>query len=226
LAVVGLCGGAGATTLAYLLARHARVTRQTPVIVCDTGGLSGGLSACSGVVSPHSLPGLAQTIADRVPLAGSPFAADDSGLRVIADVPALDVVADENAVQRVLGDARETHELTVVDCGTLATRLSRQVFSTASHAAWILPASAGALGRAAAVLDLFAPNATRREILVARADEAESRPPIKRLASLAEGRAAPLVLMPRIRALTPGDVDAAREHAAVGLEAILASLRS
>ena len=45
LAVCGLCGGAGASTLAYLIAALRAEQQGGPVLVCDTGGPAGGLAA-------------------------------------------------------------------------------------------------------------------------------------------------------------------------------------
>lgn len=49
LAVCGLTGGAGVTTLSYLIALAAARERADPVLVADMGGPSGGLAACAGV---------------------------------------------------------------------------------------------------------------------------------------------------------------------------------
>ena len=49
LAVCGLCGGAGASTLTYLVARYAVERGLGHVLAFDTGGTTGGLSAICGV---------------------------------------------------------------------------------------------------------------------------------------------------------------------------------
>ena len=55
LAVCGLAGGAGVTTLSYLIALAAVRQWTDPVLVADTGGPSGGLAACAGVEVERSL---------------------------------------------------------------------------------------------------------------------------------------------------------------------------
>ena len=83
LAVSGLCGGAGATTLAYLIAAHAAREGPGPVLVADTGGPSGGLSCYSGVTAPRSLTDAAEYVASGLPT-GQLVATTDDGLRVLA----------------------------------------------------------------------------------------------------------------------------------------------
>src|SRR4051794_24816394 len=51
LAVCGLCGGAGASTLSYLIARFAAEQASADVLVCDTGGPTGGLAAYAAAES-------------------------------------------------------------------------------------------------------------------------------------------------------------------------------
>src|SRR3954449_3882389 len=63
LAVGGLCGGSGASTLSYLLARFAVDQLDGHVLVCDSGGPTGGLAGCTGVESPRSLSESADQIA-------------------------------------------------------------------------------------------------------------------------------------------------------------------
>ena len=55
LAVCGLCGGAGASTLAYLVALAAARGDPGSVLVADTGGPTGGISYYAGVEAPRSL---------------------------------------------------------------------------------------------------------------------------------------------------------------------------
>ena len=68
LAVCGLTGGAGATTLAYLVALAAAQQKGGPVLVADTGGPSGGLAALAGIETPQSLMELACQLAAGKPL--------------------------------------------------------------------------------------------------------------------------------------------------------------
>src|SRR3954470_8780790 len=93
LAVCGVCGGAGASTLSYLLARSAVDQLDGHVLVCDSGGATGGLAGCTGVESPRSLSESADQIARGLPLAGglyavaAPTSRPGRELRVIATAP-------------------------------------------------------------------------------------------------------------------------------------------
>ena len=49
LAVCGLCGGAGASTLAYLVALAAARRDDRAVLLADTGGPTAGISHYAGV---------------------------------------------------------------------------------------------------------------------------------------------------------------------------------
>src|SRR5438105_3052411 len=80
LAVCGVCGGAGASTLAYLIALAAARARRQPVLVADTGGPTGGLAALAGVEAPRSLPELADHIAAGLTPRTGLYATDRSGV--------------------------------------------------------------------------------------------------------------------------------------------------
>lgn len=220
LAVCGLCGGAGASTLAYLVALDMARCSDRPVLVCDTGGPAGGLAAYGRVRSPRSLPRAAAAIAAHEPLADGLFAHTRAGLRVIASAPHLDVDVDERGVARLLSDARAAHELTVVDCGSLRGAIDRYVFELASHVAWVLPATTSGLRRAGPVLELFGVEASRRELVVARRDATGRKPPSEELTALASSRGAPLVLMPHVPDLGEESPDQGLEAAELTLQAI------
>lgn len=198
LAVCGLCGGAGASTLAALVAQHVSGDAELPVLVCDTGGPTGGLAAYLGAQSANSLPGLANAIAGHEPLAGGLFADGGNGLRFIARGPQLDGDGDAQGLARVLADARRAHRLTVVDCGTLARRADRQAFACATHVAWIVPVTAGAVARGRRLLELVPSVPERRELLIARRDGEAPKAPLTQLRALAGARGAPLVLLPHV----------------------------
>jgi MinD-like ATPase involved in chromosome partitioning or flagellar assembly len=225
IAVGGLCGGAGASTLAYLLARHAARSAPGPVLVCDTGGTSCGLATYAGVESPRSLPGIANAIAASDSLADGLFADGGPGLRVIASRPRIDSGVEPTALARVLEDARDAHVLTVVDCGTLSTATAVQALEASSHVVWVVPASANGVRHGSKLLALFGIEATRGETLVARRDPSGREPPMKRLASLAATRNAPLVLMPDLPDLGERPLADALEPAELGLDAILTAAR-
>src|SRR4051794_38418230 len=107
LAVCGLCGGAGASTLSYLLARHAVHELDGHVLVCDSG-CSGGLATCAGVRSPRSLSEAADELARGLPRARGLYALDESAgeqgreLRVIATGPRFDGASDTGGVHALL----------------------------------------------------------------------------------------------------------------------------
>jgi Flp pilus assembly CpaE family ATPase len=219
LAVAGLSGGAGASVLAYLIAATAATNSRPAVLVADTGGPTGGLAAYASASSPQTLAGLSERLAADEAIPAAFWGHTDDGLRVLAGEPQFSVPGDEEAIRRVLSDARAAHALTVVDGGTLARTAEQAALSIATHIAWVLPATASGVARARRVLSRITP-LTRPEILVARADPAAGRPPVGDLADLADERRAPLVLMPYL-----GDVAArpARDlagDAALALQAV------
>jgi MinD-like ATPase involved in chromosome partitioning or flagellar assembly len=228
-AVCGLCGGAGASTLTYLLARWAASHRptaasRTAVLAVDAGVATAGLSLYAGVQSSRSLAGLASDVRDGS-VTGAPFAVAAEALRVLAGGPGTEPDAGRDDVAKVLTDARRAHRLTVVDCGTMAT-LSQQVAGDlASHVVWVLPATATGVQRSRVVLDAHGP-ASAAEIVVARQDPAVRKPRTRALAALAASRRAPLVLMPSVSALSAGSSDRALEECSVTLEALLNRLMS
>jgi MinD-like ATPase involved in chromosome partitioning or flagellar assembly len=224
LAVCALCGGAGASTLALLVGAWAAADAQDPVLVCDTGEPTAGLSAYAGVESLRSLGELATDLASGVPIGGGVFAEVRAGLRLIAAGPRPQEVVDRAAVVRLLGDAREEHELTVIDCGTLASTVSIAVRQLASHVAWVLPATVSGVLRARRVLELSAREAGQREMVVARFDPGGRQPPMTELTALAEARRAPLVLMPHVPDLGERRCEEGLAEAQVTLDAIASLL--
>jgi Flp pilus assembly CpaE family ATPase len=224
-AVCGLCGGAGASTLAFLIAREAARSGEGPVLLCDTGGPTGGLAAYVGAESPRSFASVADALARNEPLTGGLFAQADDGLRLLARGPELDSEGDQRAAGRLLRDAREAHPLTVFDCGTLARRLDRQVFGEATHVAWVLPATSSGVRRARRLLAAVPLAGPERELLVARQDAAGRTPPTAELAALAGERLGPLVLMPHVADLGERPVREVAEAASVTLGAIHGVLR-
>jgi hypothetical protein len=218
LQVVGLCGGAGATTLAYLIATTAARQSRPPVLVCDTGGPTGGLSAYAGVQSPRTLADTSERLAEGHP-GGELFTEAEHGLRVIAGAPQFTVAGDPEGIRRVLADARAAHALTVIDGGTLSRTAEHAAMSLATHIAWILPASESAVARARRTLVRIAPLG-RPEFVVARADR--GKPPMRLLRDLADERRAPLILMP---ALAMCNQAQAGDAAALTLQAIGGLLR-
>jgi MinD-like ATPase involved in chromosome partitioning or flagellar assembly len=231
LAVCGLCGGAGTSTLSYLVARFAVTCGRGHVLVCDTGGPAGGLAACTTVESAWSLTEASDRLADDLPLAGRPYAVDDVAgavggeLRVIASGPRFSSLGDANAIEALFAMARDdgAHALTVVDCGTLQRAADRIALRCASHVAWVLPATPSGVRRGERVLAQIRPRRTHREVLVARRDARRATAGLRALKALARQRNAPLVLMPEVPDVLE-DAPRALEQAQVTLQAILGVL--
>ena len=119
--------------------------------------------------------------------------------------------------------ARERYALTVIDCGTLAHQADQIALTNATHVAWVLPATAGAVARGQDVLaaldsDPLAASCSSRATSHptkgdhARAQDARARTPC---------HADPVPSLPE---LATGDTRAAIETAQVPLQAILGAL--
>jgi Flp pilus assembly CpaE family ATPase len=203
LAVCGLCGGAGTSTLSYLIARFAVERSRGDVLVCDTGGPTAGLSAYAGTESALSLAEASEQVALGLEITTDLYAVDaasralDFEMRVIATGPQFAITGDRVGLRGLLGLARQAHALTVVDCGTLQRDADRATIELATHVAWVLPATASGVRRAQRVLArLPAPNS--RELLLARRDRRARTPRLRALRALAEDRRATLVLVPHV----------------------------
>jgi MinD-like ATPase involved in chromosome partitioning or flagellar assembly len=224
-AVCGICGGAGATTLAYLTARSAARAGGEPVLVCDLGGVGADLAECAGVESSLSLPALANAVGGGDPPEEAVFATGGDGLRVLARGPRFEMPLDSDGMARVLQQAREAHGFTVVDCGVPAGHREEIVLAAATHLIWVLPARAGAARRARRTLELFPGDAARGEIVVARDDrQSANKAATEELAEIAAGRRAPLVLMPHVGDVGEEGPEQALDAAALSLDAIRAVL--
>ena len=223
LAVCGLCGGAGASTLAYLTALAAARRGDRAVLVADTGGPTAGISHYAGVQAPRSLTEAAEHVHAGLPT-GQLIARTADGLRVLATAPTLTQTCSREGVELLLEHARERYTLTVIDCGTLAREADQIALASATHVAWVLPATAGAAIRGRQLLDAIAPHQSGREILVARHEPRDRRRALRELRDLARHRRALLILLPSVPELATGNADAALETAQVPLQAILGAL--
>jgi Flp pilus assembly CpaE family ATPase len=223
LAVCGLCGGAGASTLAYLTALAAARRGNGAVLVADTGGPTAGISHYAGVRAPRSLTEAAEQVDAGLPT-GQLIATTADGLRVLATSPTLTQPCSREGVELLLGHARERYTLTVIDCGTLARQADQIALAQATHVAWVLPATAGAASRGRQLLDAIAPHQSGREILVARHEPRDRRSALRELRDLARHRRALLILLPSVPELAIGNANAALETAQVPLQAILGAL--
>ena len=224
LAVCGLAGGVGTTTLAFLIALAAARQWTDPVLLADTGGPSGGLAACAGVEVSRSLSELADQLGCGKPLGAGIYAARRDGLRVLASGPDFSSPDIDDQLRPLLAHAREAHGLTVIDCGMLTRHAEQAVAAAATHVAWVLPATRPGAERGRRSLEA-APRIPGTELLVARGDARQSRAPLRDLRRMAGQRRALLVLVPYLSGLDRGPVDAAVEEAQVPVQAILGALR-
>ena len=220
-AVAGLCGGAGTSTVAHLVAAAAARETDAAVLLADTGATSGALALYAGARSRGSLLDLAETLdRDHAP-AAAPFATATDGLRVLAAGPHFPPRhARPEAVQEVLWHARAAHDLTVLDCGALAREADLVAVRCATHVLWVVPANATAVARAdevLAVLDLDLPG---REIVLARHEAGERPAALHALTALAHRRRAPLAQMPHVADLHDLPLTERLDQASVALQAL------
>ncbi len=224
LAICGLVGGAGATSLAYLVALAAARQSTEPVLVADTGGPSGGLAGLAGVEAPRSLPELASHLEAGAALLDGLYAIGPAGVRVLAGGPEFTSSWPHQQLERILADAREAHGLTVVDCGTLGREVDQLAVATATHIAWVVPATEQGVRSGARVLQA-APEMAGKEIVVGRCDVRQPKAPLRELRPMAAERRALLVLVPHLPALEGRRIDRGLQEAQVAIQAILGALR-
>jgi Flp pilus assembly CpaE family ATPase len=224
LAVAGVCGGAGATTLAYLIAASAAPASPEPVLLADLGGPAAAISLYTRVESPQSFPVLAYYVANGRRPPGALFATGEGGLRVLASHPDLDPPVPEAAARRILEQARAAHGLAVVDAGTLVRPVERIALGLATHIAWVVPASPLGVRRAAVILEALPPVGAH-ELIVARSEQGAPRSVIADLADIADLRGTALLLLPQLCDLLGADLAEVTGRVAVSLQAIGSFLR-
>lgn len=166
--VCGLHGGAGTSTLAYLLAHYSAQHSTAPVLVCEAPAASGNQAALSALHSDVSLVDLA---ASRVAGHQPPgvWWAQRENLRILATAPQRPPdPALAGDAPGVLGAARAEHGLTIVDAGTLLDDTARRLLPAASHVIWTLAALPGAGDRMRGLLgsDLVPPMAGAQAVAV------------------------------------------------------------
>jgi cellulose biosynthesis protein BcsQ len=209
-AVCGLVGGAGASTLAYLLARRAARHSSAPVLLAELEQQA-GLAALVGTAGPLGLRELARAVEhEREPV--RPFAELPGGLRLLAsERPAVDAAAPAAALGRLLADAREAHGLVVIDAGQLGAADTTTLLGAASHVLFALPASVPALRRAEllAAGGIFRRAAGTVATLVAVATRPGPPLAIRPLRRLAERHVDRLLLVPHLPELAAGRHDQA-----------------
>jgi MinD-like ATPase involved in chromosome partitioning or flagellar assembly len=224
LAVCGLCGGAGTSTLAYTVAAAAAKQSRAPVFACETSGIGGGLGLYARAHARLSLTQAANQLGVGNPPNGLVVSSPER-VRVLASRPAVDQQADREAVTRLLGRARAEGGLVVLDCGTASQEVDRLALANASHVLWMMPATVSGIARAATALRLLAPGLAARQALVARLDRRERPAPISQLAELAGRWEVELILFPHVEDIAEALVEEAIEDAQVALEAIAGVLR-
>lgn len=200
-AVCATAGGAGASTLALLLAAQAARESRAPVLACDTGGPTAGLARLAGVESRHTLAELGEEVKAGARDMGGVFAAGPHGLHVVAGGPRFRNPGSTNGLEAVLEQARAAHGLTVVDCGTLQRAADQVAFELATHRLWVVPAHSDGVRSAARALEQIRRGEVP-EAIVARAHRG-ARPALGALRRLAEARGGPLVLLPAISGEDP-----------------------
>lgn len=188
------------------------------MLLADTGGPTAGVSLYAGVSASVTLADISDRVAAQERVPRRFWAQASGGLRVLAGVPQFTVQGSEDAVRRVLRDARAAHGLTVVDAGTLSRPAEQAALSVASHVAWVLPASASGVARGERVLERIT-SLSRPEIVLARADP-PVKAPLGALADLADSRTAPLVLVPYLGELTNRSLHDLEDQAQVALQAL------
>jgi septum formation inhibitor-activating ATPase MinD len=198
-AVCGLHGGAGTTTIATLLGRAAAIQQPGRVLLCDSAPGAGDLALALGAASPYNLADVARLAASGQAPAELPWLQQADGLRVMARAPARRAAAATDSVIQVLRDAGATHSLVVVDAGTLTSDHAAAALRAADVVLWTLDATAQ-LNRCAALIG--GPLATdarhARWLLAASATGRDSDvPAAARLTELGP-TAARLVLVPTV----------------------------
>lgn len=220
LVLAGVCGGAGTTTLAYLIASAAARVSPEHVLLADLGGPAAAISTYARVESSHPF----SVLADRVTRGRRPprqsFAIAEEGLRVLACRPDIDDPVPEDAAREVLQQARAAHGLTVVDAGALVRPVERLAVGLATHVAWVIPASPLGVRRAAVLLGRVRCASTTRPLLIARGDGGSPRAVIADLADLADLLAAPLILVPQVDDPIDTAIAAVIDQAGASLQAI------
>ena len=193
-AVCGLVGGSGASTLAFCLARQAARESQTPVLLTEPDARRAGLTVLAGTSSPLCLSRLAQRVAEgRAP--AEPFVEIEPRLRLVASAPGRGTDSQPEHLSALIREAQAAHGLVVVDCGT-SWVTAEPVLDEATHILWTLKASRNAVARARLLLasDALLTPGRRHEVLVALAADRRSSVSVRALRRLAAQRCDRLVL--------------------------------
>jgi Flp pilus assembly CpaE family ATPase len=218
IAVCGVGGGVGTSTMAFLTAMHVQRFAPSPILLCDTGGPAASLSVLAEKGSQLSLPQAAAAIAADA-LAVPLFVQLSPKLRLIARSPNFDDFLDPGGLTRLLHDARSAHPVTIVDCGSLQRPVERSVAEQASSILWVAHGSPLGARRAHAAMRALSLNA-EREILAVRAGEGRDSAAEHELMSAAGLRNASLVFVPTLPEMSRASLGAALQSGHLALEAI------
>ena len=226
-AVCGLTGGAGTSTLALLLAHQAAVHSGAAILLSEADPLHGGLATLTGRTAPQSLMELARDVAEHTAPAET-FVELEGGPRLIAAQPRRSAPVDAGAVCGLLAEARAAHGLVAVDCAT-SWAPDNPILTMATHILWTIPATPAGVARAAALLDsdVLPPAGRALEVLVAIARQPRSPVSVRALRRLAGQRCERLVLIPHSDAVARDElvVDEPVVHALAGLAPALRRTR-
>lgn len=217
-AVCGIGGGTGASTLAFLSAMYAQRFLSAPLLLCDAGGPTASMAVLAEKQSQLSLPQAAAAIgADSlaVPL----FVPLTAKVRLIAREPDFDDALDFDGLRRLLRDACAAHPLTIVDCGTLQRPIERAVAEQASSILWTVQGSSLGAARARATLRSL-PLGADQEVLAVGAGEKRSSAVERELMNAADLRGAAVAFVPDIPQVSEVGMNTALEACQVPLEAI------
>ena len=221
-AICGLTGGAGTSTLALLLAREAAAASAAAVLLTEANARRAGLCVRAGRATPRPLIALAHELAEDPPPTDT-FVELDPGLRLIAAKPQAIPEPDADALSALLIQARDAHGLVVVDCAT-SWSTDSPVLAHATHLIWTIPATPLGLATAHAQLAAAPPPGRVAEVLVATAVAERARVSVRSLRKLARERCEQLVLLPHEEALARGERTAS-EATARAIAAMAPTLR-
>lgn len=170
-AVCGVSGGAGASTLTLLLGFAAAAQGRGGVLIADTGGSGASLAAIAKNRSQHSLTSAAHAHRLGILEPAAAFTTLGPDLRLIGREPELsgDELGDlDPELCDLLADAQEAHFAVFVDCGRLETAAQIEVARQATHIVWVTEGSATGARKARAVLDSTSITGSQADILFVR----------------------------------------------------------
>ncbi len=215
-AVCGLHGGAGASTVALMLA-HAQ---GAPTLLCDVGGPTSSLWAhAPGVMS---LADAADEIGRTGALSAPLIVQASDGLSVVSAPPSPLPSADvSQGMSLILQQAAGRHELVVCDCGTLTHAAQVTTLTLCDRVVWVVDLAVASVARARAALLATPADAPVRQYIAARG--VTGRAARRELSDLAAALNAPIALIEPIA--SQNDLDAAIEQAGIGFDHLFSEIR-